>query len=81
MESQTATQSGFNTGFFKTIFGEKSELVLVFFIIGILLVLFTPIPATLLDFLLILNFSFGILVLLMTLYAEKPLDFSTFLIF
>jgi flagellar biosynthesis protein FlhA len=59
-------------------FGDQAELVLVALIAGILLVLFTPIPARLLDFLLITNFSFALLVLMLTFYMARPLDFSTF---
>lgn len=59
-------------------FNEHSDLVLVFCITGILLVLFMPIPAGLLDFLLISNLSLAFLVLLMTFYVDKPLQFSTF---
>ncbi len=46
--------------------------------VGILVVLFTPIPSQLLDVLLIVNFSFALLILLITFYAIKPVDFSTF---
>lgn len=60
------------------LFGQRSELVLVLSMVGILMVLFAPIPAGLLDFLLIINFSFGLLVLLLTFYTDKPLEFSTF---
>ncbi|NVJ62228.1 MAG: FHIPEP family type III secretion protein [Gammaproteobacteria bacterium] len=56
----------------------KNDLFLVFGMIGILVVLFTPIPPQLLDFLLIANFSFALLILLITFYTEKPLQFSTF---
>ncbi len=59
-------------------FGDQAELVLVAILAGILLVLFTPIPARVLDFLLITNFSFALLVLLLTFYMARPLDFSTF---
>ncbi|HKQ14183.1 MAG TPA: flagellar biosynthesis protein FlhA [Steroidobacteraceae bacterium] len=59
-------------------FGDQAELVLVALLAGILLVLFTPIPARVLDFLLITNFSFALLVLLLTFYMARPLDFSTF---
>src|SRR3990167_8938468 len=62
----------------QNVFGTRSELVLVVAMVGILLVLFTPIPALLLDFLLILNFSIGLLILLLTFYTDKPLAFSTF---
>ncbi|MDH5731151.1 MAG: flagellar biosynthesis protein FlhA, partial [Gammaproteobacteria bacterium] len=55
-----------------------SDLVLVVCIVGILLILFTPIPAGLLDFLLIANLSFALLILLLTFYVDKPIKFSTF---
>jgi flagellar biosynthesis protein FlhA len=59
-------------------FGDQAELALVALLAGILLVLFTPIPGRVLDFLLITNFSFALLVLLLTFYMARPLDFSTF---
>jgi len=58
--------------------GSPSEVTLVLAMMGILLVLFTPVPSGLLDFLLVLNFSFGLLILLLTFYMDKPLTFSTF---
>ncbi|WP_163834384.1 flagellar biosynthesis protein FlhA [Spartinivicinus ruber] len=60
------------------LFGTKSELVLVLAIIAILLILFVPIPAFFLDFLITLNFSIGLLILLMTFYIDRPVGFSTF---
>ncbi|EUJ10311.1 flagellar biosynthesis protein FlhA [Methylophilaceae bacterium 11] len=62
----------------KKIFGKNSDLVLILSMLGILVVLFTPIPSGLLDFLLLANLSFALLVLLLTFYVEKPVDFSTF---
>lgn len=62
----------------RKIFGSQGDLVLVASIIGILMLLFTPIPPWLLDFLLIANFSFALLILLLTFYMGKPLEFSTF---
>lgn len=55
-----------------------SELTMITFVIGILLILFIPIPASLLDFLLIMNLSWALTVLLLTFYNDKPLSFSTF---
>lgn len=60
------------------LFAEQSELVLVLMLAGILLVLFTPIPPGLLDLLLIANFSCALLILLLTFYMGRPLEFSTF---
>lgn len=59
-------------------FSKQTDLVLVLSVIAILGVLFTPIPSALLDFLLICNFSFALLILLLTFYVDKPLQFSTF---
>ncbi|WP_020407782.1 flagellar biosynthesis protein FlhA [Hahella ganghwensis] len=63
---------------FSTFLGTRSEIGLVLGMVGILLVLFTPIPSQLLDFLLIANFSFGLTLLLLTFFVDKPLGFSTF---
>lgn len=57
---------------------ESSDLLLAVAVIGILLVLFTPIPTGLLDLLLLTNFAVALLVLLVTFDTDKPLSFSTF---
>jgi len=62
----------------RRMFGKHTDLMLVVFLIGILLVLFMPIPPGLLDFLLISNFTLALLILLLTFYMAKPLEFSTF---
>jgi flagellar biosynthesis protein FlhA len=59
-------------------FGKNHDLVLVVGILGILLVLFAPIPPVLLDLLIISNFAFAMTIMLMTFYVEKPVAFSTF---
>jgi len=56
----------------------RGEMALVFAMIFILAILFVPIPAGLLDLLLIINFSMAMLVLLITFLTESPLSFSTF---
>lgn len=56
----------------------KRDLVLVGGMIVILVILFTPIPPAFLDFLLIINLSLAMLILLLTFYTDKPLSFSTF---
>ncbi|BBH33900.1 flagellar biosynthesis protein FlhA [Pseudomonas sp. St290] len=57
---------------------EGSDLLLAVAVIGILLVLFTPIPTWLLDLLLLTNFAVALMVLLVTFDIDKPLSFSTF---
>lgn len=57
---------------------DNMDLALVIGVIAILLILFAPIPAPLLDLLIILNFAFGLTILLLTFYVERPVAFSTF---
>lgn len=59
-------------------FGKNHDLVLVCGVIAILLILFAPIPTLLLDLLIILNFAFGLTILLLTFYVARPVEFSTF---
>ena len=51
---------------------------MVLLVVGILTVLFVPIPAGLLDFLILVNVSFALLILLLTFYIARPVEFSTF---
>jgi flagellar biosynthesis protein FlhA len=62
----------------RTFLSKNQDLFLVVVVISILLVLFTPIPAVLLDLLIIVNFSFALTILLLTFYVDKPVSFSTF---
>jgi flagellar biosynthesis protein FlhA len=62
----------------KSFFKNNSDLALVGGVICILLILFAPIPTGLLDFLIILNFSFALTILMLTFYVKKPVEFSTF---
>lgn len=59
-------------------FGRNADLALVALVMGVLLVLFAPIPAGLLDFLILMNVGFALLILLVTFYAPRPVEFSTF---
>jgi flagellar biosynthesis protein FlhA len=63
---------------FRRLIRNNSDLALVGGVICILLILFAPIPTGLLDFLLILNFSFAMTILMLTFYVKKPVEFSTF---
>lgn len=56
----------------------RRDLVLVILMISILMVLFAPIPPVLLDFLLVINITLALLILLATFFTETPLKFSTF---
>ncbi len=62
----------------RKIAGDNADLALIALVIGILTILFVPVPTQLLDLLLIANLSFALLVLLITFYTLKPVEFSTF---
>jgi len=47
-------------------------------IVGIVMLLVVPLPAPLLDFLIVCNILLGLLVLLTSMFVKKPLDFSVF---
>lgn len=59
-------------------FGKHSDIAMVLLVLGVLVVLFAPIPSALLDFLILANFSFAFLILLLTFYMARPVEFSTF---
>ncbi|MEO7124410.1 MAG: flagellar biosynthesis protein FlhA [Lacisediminihabitans sp.] len=47
-------------------------------VVGIILLLVVPIPAWVLDFLIIINILFALIILLTSMFVKKPLDFSVF---
>ena len=47
-------------------------------VIGIILLLVVPVPAVLLDVLIIINILLALVILLTTMFVKKPLDFSVF---
>ena len=58
--------------------GRHGDLIVVGAMLGVLTVLFAPIPSSLLDFLILANFSFALLLLLLTFYMARPVELSTF---
>ncbi|AKU21156.1 flagellar biosynthesis protein FlhA [Massilia sp. NR 4-1] len=62
----------------RRVFDRNTDLVMVLLVIGILTVLFVPIPSGVLDFLILTNVSFALLILLLTFYIGRPVEFSTF---
>ncbi|WP_066823688.1 flagellar biosynthesis protein FlhA [Sphingomonas mali] len=54
------------------------DLLLVAAIFLILVILFAPIPAAVLDLSIIANFGLALTILLLTFYVAKPVEFSTF---
>ncbi len=61
-----------------TFFTNVSDSVMVFGVVGILVVMLIPMPSFLLDFLLALNITFSIIVILMAMYTVRALDFAIF---
>lgn len=59
-------------------FGKHSDIAMVLMVLGVLVILFAPIPSSLLDLLILANFSFAFLILLLTFYMARPVEFSTF---
>jgi len=58
--------------------GTYSELITVIGVLTILMVLIIPLPSMILDFLLALNITLAITILLIAMYTIKPLDFFIF---
>ena len=58
--------------------GRQSDILLAAGVVGILGVMVIPIPAPLLDVLISLNITLGIMILMVVLYVQRPLDFSVF---
>lgn len=63
---------------FPKLFQNQKDLVLVGATIAILVILFVPIPPAFLDLAIIINFGFGLTIMLLTFYVGKPVEFSTF---
>ena len=58
--------------------GKKSELVLPIFLVVVIVVMVLPVPTFFLDVLLTMSITLSLLVLLVALYSDQPLDFSSF---
>lgn len=65
-------------GMLSLLWSDKRDLALVVLVVGVLLVLFVPLPTPLLDLLLVVNISLALLILLVTFFTDSPLNFSTF---
>ena len=57
---------------------EYSDIVLALTVVAILGILVLPIPPRLLDFMLALNITLSLVILLVTMYITRPLDMSVF---
>lgn len=57
---------------------KNNDIILAVGLVTIIAMMILPIPAELLDFLLTINVSFAIIILLVCLYTKEPLDYSSF---
>lgn len=56
----------------------RGDLMFAFFIVAVLAVLLAPMPKYMLDFALAISITFSVMVLMTSLFIEKPLEFSAF---
>jgi flagellar biosynthesis protein FlhA len=59
-------------------FAGNTDIGIALGIVGILMVMIIPMPTGILDLLLALNITLAVIILLVTIYVVKPLDFSVF---
>ncbi|MGB5092769.1 MAG: flagellar biosynthesis protein FlhA [Parvibaculum sp.] len=83
MSDVTVAKPGFNIGGLTAggmvgQIAKRGDLALAFGILAIIVVLILPLPALLLDFALALSITFSILILMTSLFIQKPLEFSAF---
>ncbi len=57
---------------------DPTNLVVAGAVVGILTIMVFPLPRYLMDFLISLSFSVALLILLMSMYIKRPLDFTAF---
>lgn len=57
---------------------KNNDIILAVGLVTIVAMMILPIPAELLDFLLTINISLAIIILLVCLYTKEPLDYSSF---
>ncbi len=57
---------------------KQGEIGFGLFFIGIIIVMVLPVPAVILDLLLVCSIALSVLILMVAIYADEPLKFSTF---
>lgn len=83
MSDVTTAKPGFNIGGMTAggmldQIAKRGDLALAFGILAIIVVLILPLPSILLDFSLALSITFSVLILMTSLFIQKPLEFSAF---
>lgn len=67
-----------HTSGFKLPFVDTGNLIVSIAVVGILMVMIVPLPTPVLDILLSFSITFGLVILLMSMYSTNPLNFSVF---
>jgi flagellar biosynthesis protein FlhA len=62
----------------RRVLGSHLDVFMVAAVLGVLTILFAPIPSWLLDVLILANVAFALTLLLLTFYMQRPVEFSTF---
>jgi len=75
MTTQTARQASPSAA---TSALRRSDAILAAAVVGIVAMMIVPLPAALLDVLIVLNITFSLTILLLTLNVREPLEFSAF---
>ncbi len=79
LPNPNAAQGNAAAGFsWLTGLAKRGDIIMALGIVTILVVLFFPIPAVLLDVGLAISLTLSVLILMVALFIEKPLDFSSF---
>ena len=58
--------------------GRRPDLIIALFVVAIVVGMIFPIPAMLLDVLLAFSITFSVVILMISLFVQKPLEFSSF---
>jgi len=58
--------------------GRYGDIILASLVLGVLLIMIVPVPPMVMDVMLAINITIGILILLTSIYILKPMDFSVF---
>ncbi|MAU40199.1 MAG: flagellar biosynthesis protein FlhA [Kordiimonas sp.] len=70
--------SGLNRANILSQLAQRSDLLMALAVVAILVVLFLPMPPMLMDFCLAISITFAVMILMTSLFIERPLDFSSF---
>src|SRR5687768_17317638 len=57
---------------------ENRGMIFPFALIGLVVVILVPLPTPVLDFLLVMNITLSVIVLVTTIYVKSPLEFAVF---